>query len=139
MSKTEQSSQLKSESIYEVIKSYVEQGLAKNAVKKCNASYQVNILDKKDGKVAFPFWIDIREGKEKVGKGDFEKPDATFVMADEDFYNMCMGKLNPQMAFVKRQMKIQGNFKKASSFTPDLFPKPTPENIEKYSKANPKL
>ena len=29
-------------------------------------------------------------------------------------------------------MKIKGNMKKASAFTPDLFPKPTPENIAKY-------
>ena len=121
------------------MKAYVEQGLAKNAVKKCNASYQFNILDKKDGKVVLQFWIDIREGQEKAGMGAFEKPDATFVMTDQDFYDMCMGKLNPQMAFVKRQMKIQGNFKKASSFTPDLFPKPTKENIEKYSQLKPKL
>ena len=29
-------------------------------------------------------------------------------------------------------MKIKGNMKKASSFTADLFPKPTPENFAKY-------
>ena len=29
-------------------------------------------------------------------------------------------------------MKIKGNMKKASAFTSDLFPKPTPENIAKY-------
>ncbi len=29
-------------------------------------------------------------------------------------------------------MKIKGNMKKATAFTPDLFPKPTPENISKY-------
>ena len=37
------------------------------------------------------------------------------------------------MAYIKRKMKIKGNFKKATAFTPDLFPKPTKENIEKYS------
>ena len=29
-------------------------------------------------------------------------------------------------------MKIKGNMKKASAFTPDLFPRPTPENVAKY-------
>lgn len=132
-------SEWKSEEIYQLMKAYVEAGLAKNAVKKCNASYQFNILDKKDGKVVFPFWVDIREDKEKAGTGNFEKPDATFIMTDEDFHKLCLGQLNPQMAFVKRQMKITGNFKKASAFTPDLFPKPTPENIEKYKSQVPKL
>lgn len=32
-------------------------------------------------------------------------------------------------------MKIKGNMKKATAFTPGLFPAPTPENIAKYSKA----
>jgi len=34
-------------------------------------------------------------------------------------------------------MKIKGNMKKATLFTPELFPAPTPENIAKYLK--PKL
>ena len=32
-------------------------------------------------------------------------------------------------------MKIKGNMKKATLFTPELFPKPTPENRAKYSSA----
>jgi 3-hydroxyacyl-CoA dehydrogenase/3a,7a,12a-trihydroxy-5b-cholest-24-enoyl-CoA hydratase len=32
-------------------------------------------------------------------------------------------------------MKIKGNMKKATAFTPDLFPAPTPENLAKYAKA----
>ena len=54
-------------------------------------------------------------------------------MTDDDFDKMCRGKLNPQMAYIRRKMKIKGNFRKASVFTPDLFPKPTEENIKKYT------
>jgi hypothetical protein len=37
-------------------------------------------------------------------------------------------------------MKIKGNLAKATKFTPDLFPKATPENMEKYAKfLKPKL
>ena len=126
--------EIKSEPIYKLMKAYVEAGLAKNAVKKCNSSYQFIITEKKDGPAIYNFWVDLREGQEKVNSGKLDKPDATFQMTDADFEQMCMGKLNPQIAFVKRQMKITGNFKKASIFTPDLFPKPTPENIEKYMK-----
>jgi 3-hydroxyacyl-CoA dehydrogenase/3a,7a,12a-trihydroxy-5b-cholest-24-enoyl-CoA hydratase len=32
-------------------------------------------------------------------------------------------------------MKIKGNMKKASLFTPELFPPPTPENVAKYVSA----
>jgi len=32
-------------------------------------------------------------------------------------------------------MKIKGNMRKATVFTPELFPPPTPENIAKYTKA----
>lgn len=60
-------------------------------------------------------------------------------MTDADFYKMCLGKLNPQMAFIRRKMKIKGNFRKASVFTPDLFPKPTPENIKKYTEMAQKM
>jgi len=30
------------------------------------------------------------------------------------------------------KMKIKGNLAKATKFTPDLFPKGTPENVAKY-------
>ena len=32
-------------------------------------------------------------------------------------------------------MKIKGNMGKATKFTPDLFPPPTPENLAKYKGA----
>lgn len=46
-----------------------------------------------------------------------------------------MGKLNPNNAFMTGKMKIKGNMAKATKFTPDLFPPPTPENIAKYTSA----
>lgn len=33
------------------------------------------------------------------------------------------------------KMKIKGNMAKATKFTPELFPKPTPENLAKYGAA----
>jgi 3-hydroxyacyl-CoA dehydrogenase/3a,7a,12a-trihydroxy-5b-cholest-24-enoyl-CoA hydratase len=138
-SKENLSGKWKSEEIYLLMKGVIVAGEAKGASKKCNALYQIDILDKSNGTVVFPFWIDLREGKENAGLGQTEKPDATFVMTDEDFNQMCLGKLNPQMAFIRKKMKINGNFKKASIFTPDLFPKPTPENINKYRGTKPNL
>ena len=133
------SSQWKSAEIYALMKAYIDHGFAKKAVKKCNAVYQFSILDKKKGKEVFAFWVDVRESSQGAGEGTNKNADATFVMADADFYKMCLGKLNPQMAFIRRTMRIKGNFKKATAFTPDLFPKPTKENVEKYMKMVPKL
>ena len=129
----------KSEQIYMLMKGVILAGEATKAIKKCDALYQIDILDKSKGKVVFPFWINLRKGKGNAGLGKVDKPDSTFVMTDADFHKMCMGKLNPQMAFIRRKMKINGNFKKASIFTPDLFPKPTQDNINKYSGSSPKL
>lgn len=48
--------------------------------------------------------------------------DATFSMADEVFVAICLGQLNPQVAFLQGKMKIRGSMAKATKFTPDLFP-----------------
>ena len=62
----------------------------------------MDLLDKKGGKVVFSFYVDIRKQGQKVGLGQMEGPDSTFIMTDEDFFKMCNGKLNPQMAYIKR-------------------------------------
>ncbi len=36
----------------------------------------------------------------KITKGKEGKPDATFVMLDEDLLSLAAGKLNPQSAFM---------------------------------------
>ena len=43
------------------MKAYVEAGLATNAVKKCNANYQVDLLDKPKGEVVMRFNICLKE------------------------------------------------------------------------------
>ena len=38
-----------------------------------------------------------------------------------------------QYLLFKGKMKIKGNMAKATKFTPELFPPPTPENFAKYT------
>ena len=79
--------------------------------------------------------INMKDGNGYCKSGKPAKADATFTMTDDDFEKVCMGTLNPQMAFVQGKMKINGNMAKASKFTPELFPKPTPEAFAKYAQA----
>ena len=58
---TELQGKWKSEEIYMLMKAYVEAGLAANAVKKCNATYQVNLLDKPKGNVVLKFHICLKK------------------------------------------------------------------------------
>ena len=129
----------KSEIIFELMGRYLKDGHGANAIKKCQATYGVNILAKKKGKPVLSYTIDLKNGNGAVHNSIDDKPDATFTMIDADFAKLCMGKLNPQMAFIRGKMKIKGSMKKATLFTPDLFPKPTEENFKKYLGMVPKL
>lgn len=112
-----------------MMKSYLDQGLGKDLVPKVAAIFGFEITKTKGGKVEATYEIDLKNGQGDVKKGKPEKVDATFTMTDEDFEAVCLGKLNPQMAFMQGKMKIKGNMAKATKFTPELFPPPTAENL----------
>jgi 3-hydroxyacyl-CoA dehydrogenase/3a,7a,12a-trihydroxy-5b-cholest-24-enoyl-CoA hydratase len=127
---------LKSDGIFAMMAAFMDLGEAEKLVKQVDSVYIFEILQKKGGPVVKKFVIDLKNGKGKVYEGT-TNADATFTMVDEDFEAVCLGKLNPQNAFMQGKMKIKGNMKKATLFTPELFPPPTPENVAKYIK--PKL
>ena len=126
---------LKSDEVFQLMKNYLSTGEGKHLIQKVAGIFQIDVLDKKGGKVVKQWTIDLKNGQGSVSLGPHEKYNALFSVSDEDFYQICQGKLNPQMAFVQGKMKIKGSMSLASKFTPDLFPKPTPENVAKYSKA----
>ena len=123
--------ELKANKIFDLMRTYLQQGEGTHAVKKCGATYNFQITKTKKGKPLKTWGIDLKNGQGDITAA-FDKPDATFKMTDADFWKVCMGKLNPQIAFLQGKMKIKGNMKKATVFTPELFPKPTPENLAKY-------
>ena len=126
---------LKSDEIFDLISKYLATGEGINTVNKIKAIYQFDILQKKGGKPIKSWTIDMKNDKGHCKLGKADSYDALFTLVDGDFVSICNGKLNPQMAVVQGKMKIKGNMKKATAFTPDLFPEPTPENMMKYSKA----
>lgn len=129
------SKSLKSDEVFTLMKVYLAAGEGKNLITKVAGIFQIDVLDKKGGKVVKQWTIDLKNGNGSVTEGPCAKNNALFAVSDEDFYQICLGKLNPQMAFIQGKMKIKGSMSLASKFTPDLFPKPTPENIKKYSQA----
>ena len=118
-----------------MMKTYLDQGLGKDLVPKIASSYAFEITKTKGGKPQGVFEIDLKNGQGDVKKGVPKSADATFTMTDDDFLAVCMGTLNPQIAFMQGKMKIKGNMSKASKFTPELFPPPTPENLIKFKSA----
>lgn len=114
---------------------YLVRGEGKDLIKKVDAVFNFEIKETKKGPVVKSFVIDLKNNQGKVYAGNDKSANATFTMVDGDFEKVCMGTLNPQNAFIQGKMKIKGNMKKATLFTPELFPKPTPENKAKYTGA----
>lgn len=126
---------LKSENIFGMMATYLSQGLGKPLIPKVQAIFGFEITAKKGAKPSLVYTIDLKNDQGKTVRGAPKNADAVFTMTDADFENVCMGKLNPQIAFMQGKMKIKGNMSKAAKFTPDLFPPPTPENMTKFAPA----
>lgn len=112
---------LKADTLFEQMTPYlVERGA--EFVKKLNAIYQFHVYEKKGGPITI-FTVDLKNGNGSAVKGDTAKPDAIFIMSDENTVKLAKGELNPQIAFLQGKMKIKGNMAAATKFTPDLLPK----------------
>ncbi|KAB2619382.1 peroxisomal multifunctional enzyme A-like [Pyrus ussuriensis x Pyrus communis] len=109
--------ELKSESLLELMKEHLKTDAGKEITKKIGLVYQINIAPKKIGFNEVIFTVDLK-------KGEVKKPDSTFSFKDDDFIKVALGKMNPQIAFMRGAMKIKGSLSAATKFTPDIFPKP---------------
>ncbi len=86
---------LKSENIFGMMATYLNQGLGKDLIPKVQAVFGFEILAKKGEKPSLVYTIDLKSGQGKTARGAPANADATFTMTDDDFEAVCMGKLNP--------------------------------------------
>ncbi|KAJ1699753.1 hypothetical protein LUZ63_008265 [Rhynchospora breviuscula] len=120
----EMESSLKSAALLEQMKKHLETDAGKELKERVGLVYQLNIAPKKIGFNEEIFVVDLKQGK--VSKGPYDgKPDATFSFTDDNFLSIATGKMNPQIAFIRGNMKIKGSISAAQKFTPDIFPKPS--------------
>ncbi|KAL3199158.1 hypothetical protein MRX96_014122 [Rhipicephalus microplus] len=76
---------------------------------KVKAIYEYNILVK--GKPAAVWTLDLKNGKGAVYKGSPKdgKANCVITIEDEDMFNMAVGQLDPQRAFMTGKLKVKGN------------------------------
>lgn len=94
---------------FETIYSTLPGPLKEDQVKKVNGIFQFKVTrDGKDGGDEM-YYIDLRNGNGKIGKGRIADPDITIIVKDESFADLAAGRLNGQQAFMRGQVQIKGN------------------------------
>ena len=94
------SSGLKSDQLFEMMGVFMQRGEGKHLIEKVNAVYAFEIIPEKGKPTARRWIIDLKNGNGAVNTNKVDTVDATFTMTDDDFVQVCNGKLNPQQAFM---------------------------------------
>jgi putative sterol carrier protein len=55
------------------------------------------------------WWIDVHDGKFKMGRGKIDRPDVTFIASDKDWVALSNGTLGGTWAFLTGRLKIHGD------------------------------
>ncbi|MED6157770.1 sterol carrier protein 2 [Stylosanthes scabra] len=116
-----ESASLKSDVVFDQMKQHLETDAGKEIVKNTGLVYEFHIAPEKLGYNEIIYTVDLKKGE--VTKGPYKggNPDATFSFKDDDFVEIVLGKLNPQLAFMSGKIKIKGSLSAAQKFSPDIF------------------
>lgn len=64
--------------------------------------------------------IDLKSVKLYEGPPNGVNADTTLTVSDDDFVEIALGKINPQLAFMKGKLKIAGNIMLTQKLVPLL-------------------
>jgi putative sterol carrier protein len=67
------------------------------------------------------WWIEIDDGKMKMGRGRIDHPDVTFIASDKSWVELSNGKLKGPWAVLTGRLKIRGSQAVARKLD-DIFP-----------------
>ncbi|XP_032676560.1 peroxisomal multifunctional enzyme type 2 [Odontomachus brunneus] len=96
---------IQSDAIFAAINEQVK--LKPDLAKKVNAVFLYIITI--DGKPVAEWTLDLKNAKIYKGKPDTGKADVTLTVDDKDMVEIALGKLSPQVAFIRGKMRITGN------------------------------
>ncbi len=83
----------------------MRQSFQANKAKGVHARYQWELSGPQGGQ----WWIDVDDGKYKMGKGKISNPSVTFVAKDKDWVAVSNGKLGGTWAYMTGRLKIRGD------------------------------
>uniref|UniRef100_A0A6M2DT55 Peroxisomal multifunctional enzyme type 2 n=1 Tax=Xenopsylla cheopis TaxID=163159 RepID=A0A6M2DT55_XENCH len=108
---------LKTDAIFQKIKEGVDEH--PDLAKSVNGVFLYNITT--NGKTAKQWTVDLKNLKVYEGPAAKSiKVDTTLTVSDDDFLDIALGKLNPQVAFMKGKLKITGNIMLTQKLAPLL-------------------
>ncbi|KAK0134406.1 Non-specific lipid-transfer protein [Merluccius polli] len=90
----------------EIEKNLQEKG--EELVKRIKGVFAFEVKDGPEGKDG-RWVVDVKNGSGSVSNDMDKEADCTLSMGDEDLLALMTGKLNPQMAFMQKKLKISGN------------------------------
>ena len=83
----------------------MRQSFQAEKAKGVHARYQWELSGPNGGQ----WWIDVDDGKYKMGKGTISNPSVTFVAKDKDWVAVSNGKLGGTWAYMTGRLKIRGD------------------------------
>jgi putative sterol carrier protein len=70
-----------------------------------HARYQWDLSGPNGGE----WWIEVNDGTYKMGKGQIEHPNVSFIASDKDWVAICNDQLSGTWAYVTGRLKVRGD------------------------------
>jgi putative sterol carrier protein len=83
----------------------MRQSFQANKAKGVHARYQWDLSGPQGGQ----WWIDVDDGKYKMGKGKIDNPNVTFVAKDKDWVAVSNHQIGGTWAYLTGRLKIRGD------------------------------